>query len=344
MPASGPAAASRNSALTSSAVDRPRHLEYAVRQARVQHRRAHRMAVQLALQFGIDQRDRGGTSRRGRRQRQHRRPRAPQILVRRIDHHVGVGRIMDRGDLAVADADRLVQHLHHGREAVGRAGRCGQQPMFARVIAMVVDADDDVERAGFLHRRRDDHPLHAALEISRQAAPCFRNLPVHSSTMSQPRSPQATPSAVGAALKPMRRLPTRMARSSSTPNVLAPAAVDAVEFQQMRGGCRAALEFVDMHDVEPVVGARIVRRPIHAAHRRAQREAADPAHAVDADAHGQRTPDWRRAGPPPISSSRAFMRHAVERGERQRREDLDPPAQAGVEFVQQRRSVRPRCR
>ena len=31
-------------------------------------------------------------------------------------------------------------------------------------------------------------------------------------------------------------------------------------------------------------------------------------------------------------------RHAVERGERQRREDFDPPAQAGVELVQQRRA------
>ena len=35
-----------------------------------------------------------------------------------------------------------------------------------RLIEMIVDADDDVERAGLLHRRRDDHPLDAAREIA----------------------------------------------------------------------------------------------------------------------------------------------------------------------------------
>ncbi len=38
----------------------------------------------------------------------HRRTRAAQILVRRVDHDIGVGRIMDGGDLAMLDADRLV--------------------------------------------------------------------------------------------------------------------------------------------------------------------------------------------------------------------------------------------
>ena len=39
------------------------------------------------------------------------------------------------------------------------------------LIEIVVDADDDVERAGVLDRRRDDDPLDAAVEIALRAAP-----------------------------------------------------------------------------------------------------------------------------------------------------------------------------
>ena len=87
----------------------------------------------------------------------------------------------------------------------------------------------------------------------------------------------------------------------------APAAVDAVELQQMRGRRGTALQFVDMHDIEPIVGARIVGGALHAAHRGAQGQAADAAHAVDADTHGQRPPTATGTVPPPISSSRAFI-------------------------------------
>ena len=83
---------------------------------------------------------------------------------------------------------------------------------------------------------------------------------MHSSTMSQPRSPQATPSAVGAALKPMRRLPIADRALVLDAEVLAPAAVDAVEFQQMGGGRRAAFDLVHVHDVEAVI--RRADRPL----------------------------------------------------------------------------------
>ncbi len=164
----GPRAAAANSSLTSASRRRALQLEHAVGQAGVEHRRAHRMAVQLALELGIDQRDRGGAAGRGRLQRQHGRARAAQILVRRIDDDVGVGRIVDGGDLAVADADRLVHHLDHRREAVGGAGGRGQQPVPRGIVEMVVDADDDVERAVVLDRRGDDDALHAAVEIALQ--------------------------------------------------------------------------------------------------------------------------------------------------------------------------------
>jgi hypothetical protein len=44
-----------------------------------------------------------------------------------------------------------------------------------------------------------------------------------------------------------------------------------------------ALEFVEVHHLQPVAGARVVRLPLGRAHRGAQRQAADAAHAVDAD-------------------------------------------------------------
>ena len=178
-------------------------------------------------------------------------------LVRRVDDDVGVGRVVDRGDLTVADADRLVHDLHHRREAIGGAGRRGQQPVPGGLIAIVVDADDDIERRLILHRRGDDHPADAALEI---AVSCsgFRNLPVHSSTISQPRSPQGTSAGVAAALKPMRRFRSDGALVLGRDR-LAPTAVDAVELEQMRRRLGAAFQLVHMHDIEPVAATRIAR-------------------------------------------------------------------------------------
>ena len=84
---------------------------------------------------------------------------------------IGVGGIVDGRDLAVPDADGLVDDLDHGGEAVGRAGGCRQQPMAGGIVESCVDADDDVQRALVLDRRRDDDPLHAALEIDLQLLP-----------------------------------------------------------------------------------------------------------------------------------------------------------------------------
>ena len=109
-------------------------LEDAIGQRGVQHRRPDGVAVQAALELGVDQRDGGGAAGRGRLQRQHRRAGAAQILVRGIDDDIGVGRVVDRGDLAVPDADGLVDHLHHRRQTVGGAGRGGQQPMTRRLV------------------------------------------------------------------------------------------------------------------------------------------------------------------------------------------------------------------
>ena len=78
-----------------------------------------------------------------------------------------------------------------------------------------------------------------------------------------------------------------MAVSESTATGVVPATVNAVEFEQMRGRCDAAFQFVDMDDFQPVLGARIAFRTVYAAERRTQREPADAAHAIDANFHGE---------------------------------------------------------
>ena len=82
-----------------------------------------------------------------------------------VRHHVCVRRIMDRGDLTMADTECLVDDLHHGREAVGGAGCRRDDRVIGGIIEMMVDADDDVENVVLLDRRRHDHPPGSALQM-----------------------------------------------------------------------------------------------------------------------------------------------------------------------------------
>jgi hypothetical protein len=47
---------------------------------------------------------------------------------------------------------------------------------------------------------------------------------------------------------------------------LPPAAVETVKLQQMRGGRSTAFELVHMDDLKPIIRARVVCSPPHAAH------------------------------------------------------------------------------
>eukprot|EP01136_Pigoraptor_vietnamica_P039795 Opistho-1_new@10972 len=141
-------------------------LEHAVGQRGIQRRHAHRMAVELALELGVDQRDRGRAAGGRGRQAHQRAAGAAQVLVRCVHHQVGVGRVVQRGDLAVADADGLVHHLHHGREAVGGAGGGGHDAVARGLVLRVVHTHDDVEHAPHLHRRGHDHTLRAAVQVA----------------------------------------------------------------------------------------------------------------------------------------------------------------------------------
>ena len=88
---------------------------------------------------------------------------------------------------------------------------------------------------------------------------------------------------MAAALKPMRRPPIAIAALAVDVEGAVPAPVDAVELQQMRGRRGAALELVDMDDVEPVGGPRVVILAPHAAERRTQHKPPDATHPVYAD-------------------------------------------------------------
>ena len=82
-----------------------------------------------------------------------------QVLV------VGVG--VHGGHQALVDPERVVQHLHHGHEAVGGARGAGDDAVLGRVEGVVVDPDDtggvDVGGGG-----GDDHPLGPGVEVGRR--------------------------------------------------------------------------------------------------------------------------------------------------------------------------------
>jgi len=65
-------------------------------------------------------------------------------------------------------------------------------------------------------------------------------------------------------------------------NLAAPAALYRNELDEVRGGRSTALDLVDMHDIEPIAGARIIFGPQHRIHRRPQCQPPDAAHGVDA--------------------------------------------------------------
>ena len=92
--------------------------------------------------------------------------------MRRINHQVGVGRVVDGGDLAVPDAQVLLNDLHHRCQAVGGAGRCGDDAVCRRVVALVVHANHDIENVAHLDRRSHDHAFGTAVKVALQGLGC----------------------------------------------------------------------------------------------------------------------------------------------------------------------------
>ena len=164
MPFSGPAAAARNAALTSSADVFLLELRDQVDHRHVRRRHAHGDAVELALQLRQHLAHGRGRAGGGRDHRQSGRARAAQVLVRQVEQVLVVRVGVDRRHPAADDAELLVQHLGKRRQAVGRARRVADDVVRRRIVLVGVDAQDQRE-VGFLGRRRDDDLLGARVEV-----------------------------------------------------------------------------------------------------------------------------------------------------------------------------------
>ena len=128
------------------------------------------------------------------------------------------------------------------------------------LVELVVDADDDVQRAVVLDRRRDDDALHAALEVAVELLGLQELAGAFEDDVAAEIAPGDVARRGAAALKPEALVADRGWRARPRLRTTVPAAVDAVELQQMRGRRGAALDLVDVHDVEPVA-ARADRPP-----------------------------------------------------------------------------------
>jgi len=140
-------------------------LEHRIGEGSIEQRHPNGMAVELALQLGKDQPNRPGRAGGGRDQRLQAGAGPAQVALEGIHHHLGVGHIVQGGDRTVANAEALLHHLHHRRQAVGGAGGSGEQAMAEWVVVVLIDAINDIERllSGdlSLYRAGHDHALEA---------------------------------------------------------------------------------------------------------------------------------------------------------------------------------------
>jgi hypothetical protein len=136
----------------------------------VDHRRrrdrdADREALHTAGQLGHDEADRLGGAGARRDEVDRRRARAPRILVRRVDQPLVAGVGVDRRHDAVADPERVVEHLGDRRQAVRRARRHRDDVVLVGVVrGLEVHAGDDRD-VRVLAGRGDDHLAGPRLEV-----------------------------------------------------------------------------------------------------------------------------------------------------------------------------------
>ena len=159
------------------------------------------------------------------------------------------------------DADRLMQDLHHRREAVRGAGGGGDDPVPRRVIAVIVDTMDDIGGLCVLHRGGDDHLPDTRREIGFQRRRAFKGAgavdddidPLQGQRGQVPCADEGQARAVdGHAVRVMG-------------DVSPPAPMHAVEFQQMRVHRRIAHRVVDPGHPRPPLQQRFQRKLAHPA-------------------------------------------------------------------------------
>ena len=157
-------------ALADRVVDRLRRrlvldLDGQVHQRGGRHGHADGEALQATGELGDQEADRLGGAGRGGDEVDRGAAGAAVVLVRRVEQLLVAGVGVHGGHHAVADAERLVEHLDHGRQAVRRAGGVGDDVVPGGVVDLVeVDAQRDGD-VGLLGRRGDDHLARPGLEV-----------------------------------------------------------------------------------------------------------------------------------------------------------------------------------
>src|SRR6185369_5211756 len=86
-----------------------------------------------------------------------------QVRMDLVEDLLVVGISVDRGHQAAFDAQRVVQYLGDGRQAVGRAGGVGDDPVLGRQL-VVVDAIDD-RQIDALGGGRDEDAARAGVDM-----------------------------------------------------------------------------------------------------------------------------------------------------------------------------------
>ncbi len=126
------------------------------------------MPIELAFQFGVDQGDGGGAARRRRGQTLHGAAGATQVFVRRIDDQIRIRRVVNRGDVPVPNADRLMHHLHHRSQTIRGARGCGHDAVAVGVVKLMVHAHDHIQHPTRFDRSRHDDALGPTVEMPLQ--------------------------------------------------------------------------------------------------------------------------------------------------------------------------------
>ena len=164
MPLSGPAAAARNASLSSSTLVSRRDGRGEVDDADRRGRHAQAEAVELALEVGDHQRERLRRAGRRRDDVLAGAPGAARVLVGDVEDALVVRVAVDRVHQPLLDAEQVVDDLGGRGEAVRRARGVADDVVAGRVVALLVDAEDDRDVL-VLGRRADDDLLGAGLDV-----------------------------------------------------------------------------------------------------------------------------------------------------------------------------------
>jgi hypothetical protein len=199
----------------------------------------------------------------------------PQILGCRVDRLLAVGEGVHRGQQPAVNAEGLMQHLGHGSQTIGGAGRIRDHMVLGRVVHAVVHTEHDCQVL-ILGWSRDDYLLHAVPLVGNglggvgEEARAFHN---DVNILASPRDRAGIP------------LSEDLDRPSVDHDVVAVSSnlaferpVVGVERKQVGVGCGVG-QVIDGNDLHVAVEAVLLKNG-------PEREAADAAKTVDADANG----------------------------------------------------------